>query len=557
MKRYIKSFVTAGLFSLTLVYTGCIEETEPTTVATLDQIQRSSQATKAQALAIPAALQAINESYIDNNNWHAVFGYPAMMIIRDLMTSDMGFPTSSYSGHFYRYGSCQLMGGDYTYASYIWNFYYSLIQTANAVIDVVDPASATSDQLGYLGAAYAYRAMCYLDLARMYEWLPNDKTTKINADGNNIQGLTVPIVKEGLSEEEARNNPRAARATMVAFIKDDLAKAEEYIPNISDRLNRTMPNLACVYGLEARFNMWAAYNEEGEENANANEYFTAAAVAAQKAISAAGMTPLSEDVATDVASGMNTNTEFLWCANLVKEDDAVQTGIVNFTSWISNQTQYGYTGAATGQYMICDRLFYERISNTDWRKKWWQAPEDSPLREQIKYLSADDAEGLPPYASIKFRPGQGNVDDYNVGSAVAIPLMRVEEFYFIKAEAEAHIDPNTGINTLAQFMRDYRDPVYVSKAASSVESAVDEIIFQKRVEFWGEGICYFDYKRLNMSVHRGYEGTPFFDQLQLNTDGRPAWMNIVISVGEYQNNKAVTYYNNPDPSDLYTPWTKD
>ena len=554
MKRYIKSFVAAGLFSLTFIYTGCIEETEPTTVATLDQIQRSSQATKAQALAIPAALQAIDNSYLDNNNWHAVFGYPSMMIIRDIMANDMGFPTSSYASHFYRFGACQYMGGDYIYAGYIWSFYYSLIQTANAVIEVVDPASASSDQLGYLGAAYAFRAMAYLDLARMYEWLPNEKTTNINANGNNIAGLTVPIVKNGTTEDEARNNPRAPRAEMVAFIKDDLANAKRYIPNIADRLNRTLPNLACVYGLEARFHLWEAYNSLGEETADAAECFAAAAAAAQNAISAAGMSPLSEAVALDKTSGMNTYSQFLWCCNLVKEDDAVQTGIVNFTSWMSNQTQYGYTGAATGQYMICDRRFYERISNSDWRKKWWQAPEGSILRDQIEYLNAEDKEGLPAYAAIKFRPGQGNADDYNVGSATAIPVMRVEEFYFLKAEAEAHLNPADGIATLRDFMTQYRDPNYMSNATSSVESAVDEIIFQKRVEFWGEGLVFFDYKRLNMSVTRGYEGTPFFDLLRLNTEGRPAWMNIVLSVREYQNNKAITLYNNPDPSDMYTPW---
>ena len=86
------------------------------------------------------------------------------------------------------------------------------------------------------------------------------------------------------------------------------------------------------------------------------------------------------------------------------------------------------------------------------------------------------------------------------------------------------------------------------------DEVIDEIIFQKRVELWGEGQLFFDYKRLDMSVNRGYEGTPFFDKLRLNTEGRPAWMNIVISVSEYQDNKAVNHWNNPDPSDLYTPW---
>ena len=537
--------MTVGLFSLVLVNTSCIEETEPTSVATQAQAERSSSATKAQAMAIPAQFNAIDNDYIDNNSWHAPFGYPAMMIIRDMMGNDMGFPTSSYANHFYRFGACQYMGGEYIYAAYIWEYYYKLVLTANSVINVVNPETATKEQLGYLGAAYAVRALAYLDLGRMYEFLPNDKTSSINSDGNDVLGLTVPIVTPTMTETEARNNPRVKKADLVTFIKGDIEKAKEYIPNVSDRLNRTIPNLACVYGLEARLNMWT-------------EEYAAAATAAQNAITASGMTPLSEAVALDKTSGMNTYSQFMWCCNLVKEDDAVQSGIVNFTSWMSNQTSFGYTGSATGQYMICDRKFYERISSTDWRKKWWQAPEGSDLRNQksknhIEYLTPTDAEDMPEFAALKFRPGQGNVDDYNVGCAVAIPLMRVEEMYFIKAEAEAHSNPAAGIATLTDFMTQYRDAAYTTNA-SSKEDAIDEIIFQKRVELWGEGQIFFDYKRLNMSVNRGYSGTPFFSALRLNTEGRPAWMNLVISVSEYQDNQAVNHWNNPDPSDLYTAW---
>ena len=537
--------MTVGLFSLALVNTSCIEETEPTEYATQEQAERSSSATKAQAMAIPAQFGVMDDDYVDNYTWHAPFGYPSMMIIRDLMGNDMGFPTSSYASHFYRFGSCQNLGGQYIYAAYIWTYYYKLIQTANALINVVNPANASSDQLGYLGAAHAVRAMAYLDIARMYEFLPNEMTTSINADGNDVTGLTVPIVTPTMTESEARNNPRATKAKMVAFIQDDIAKAKMYIGNISDRLNRTLPDLACVYGLEARLDMWI-------------EDYPSAAIAAQNAIAASGMTPLTEAVATDKASGMNTPSQFMWCVNLVKESNAVQSGIVNFISWMSNQTTFGYTGAATGQYMICDKNFYDRISSNDWRKKWWQAPEGSPLRDQteknhIEYLTATDQEGLPTYAAIKFRPGQGNTEDYNVGTAVATPLMRVEEMYLIKAEAEAHSNPATGIATLTDFMKNYRNPSYTTMATTEAD-VVDEIIFQKRVELWGEGQIFFDYKRLNMSVNRGYAGTPFFNLLRLNTNGRPAWMNLVISVSEYQDNQAVNHWNNPDPSDLYTPW---
>jgi hypothetical protein len=39
-----------------------------------------------------------------------------------------------------------------------------------------------------------------------------------------------------------------------------------------------------------------------------------------------------------------------------------------------------------------------------------------------------------------------------------------------------------------------------------------ELILQKRIEFWGEGIIYWDYKRLELSVTRGYSGTKIYQE---------------------------------------------
>ena len=101
-------------------------------------------------------------------------------------------------------------------------------------------------------------------------------------------------------------------------------------------------------------------------------------------------------------------------------------------------------------------------------------------------------------------------------------------------------------------MKNYRDAKYVCKA-NSKDALVDEIVFQKRVELWGEGQTFFDIKRLNYSVTRGYAGTNFYPLCRFNTNGRPAWMNFVIVQTEENNNAAVNGWNNPDPSDKYTP----
>ena len=84
-----------------------------------------------------------------------------------------------------------------------------------------------------------------------------------------------------------------------------------------------------------------------------------------------------------------------------------------------------------------------------------------------------------------------------------------------------------------------------------------EIVFQKRVELWGEGLSFFDIKRLNYPVTRGYAGTNHIEEARFNTTTRPAWMNYVIVRTEEDGNAGVRGYNNPDPTGLYQVWTEN
>ena len=80
---------------------------------------------------------------------------------------------------------------------------------------------------------------------------------------------------------------------------------------------------------------------------------------------------------------------------------------------------------------------------------------------------------------------------------------------------------------------------------------IDEIITQKSIELWGEGLTFFDVKRLNRSVNRAYSGSNWSSTTRFVTNGRPAWMNYVIVQTEENSNSAVRGYNNPDPSGKY------
>lgn len=544
MKRLYKSILCLALVATTsLSFTSCMDETEPTDEATTKQIEQSSSAAQALLMAMPAYFNDASKftSWIDDDGNHYPFGYGAIMYIRDLMTGDMTHNAKSYGSHFNSWAQNKYMGDGYRKIQYVWNYYYGFVQTANNMIEGVNEADATDTQLGYLGAGYAFRAMLYLDMARMYEFLPNDKTSSKNSDGNDVLNLTVPIVKAGMSQDDARNNPRVSRQKMAEFILGDLEQAEKYIVKLTDTKGQTLPNLACVYGLKARLYMWI------EDYPNAQKY-------ARLAINTSSVQPISQEAALNTTTGFNTASEFMWASQLTKEDYTVQTGIVNWVSWLSNQTSFGYTGVSTGLYNLVDARMYSRISNTDWRKLEFKAPDASTLASKVSYVDKNAAANFPTYTSVKFRPGSGNAKEYTIGAVVAYPIMRVEEMYFIEAEAAAHSAPETGKQLAVDFMKKYRDAKY-SMSATTKDDIIEEIVFQKRVELWGEGQTFYDIKRLNYSVTRGYDGTDFYDVTRLNTTGRPAWMNLVTVRSESNNNKALVGWNNPDPSDVYTPWT--
>lgn len=540
MKNLYKSILGAGMIAITLsTMTGCMDETEPTTVATDAQVQSSPAAAKGFLMGMAANFNYATffDSWADAG--HCYFGYGSIMHIRDIMTADLGENTTNYS-HWSAWARNMYQGQDYRYAQYFWNYYYQFILTTSKTIGLINPETATKEQLGYLGGGYAFRALLYLDMARMFEFLPTDVTDGVNVDGNNVVGLTIPILHEKMSDTEAANNPRATHAEMFAFIEEDLNQAEKYIVNLKERANNTLPDLACVYGLKARLYMW-------------NEDYENAAIYARKAIDASSVPVISKERYLDTKSGFNTASDFMWAASYTSEDWAVQTGIINWTSWLSNQTSFGYTGSSTGQYNIIDAKMYAQISDTDFRKLLYKAPEESPLKGQEPFLlpemGTDD--NVPAYTAIKFRPAQGNTGEYSVGAASAYPVMRVEEMYFIEAEAVAHSNEAEGALLAEAFMKEYRDPNYVC----NTRGVIEDIVFQKRVELWGEGQTFFDIKRLNLSVTRGYAGTNHYSTACLNTNGRPAWMNLVIVQTESNNNKALEGWNNPDPSGLYSVWT--
>lgn len=535
MKKILIHGLTIVLLATTsFSFTSCIDETEPTSVATEDQVQESDKALEAMVL-------GLNNQFIKiwNSSYHWTIGYGALMIIRDIQSGEMPISTNTGYCQWNNWQYDLYWGRDYLTAQFMWQYQTGFVRAINNVIASAD-GNESDDAKGIYGIAHAFRALLYLDMAREYEFLENDKTEPKSPEGMDISGLTVPIVTEKTTEQESRNNPRVTRDEMVDFILSDLQKAETNIVYSTLTSNKTMPGLDCVYGLYARLYMWIENYSEAEKYA-------------RKAIDASSVSIMGKDDCLNIMFGFNDKSKWMWGAQY---SDGNVSNLLNWAAFMTSENCYGYSGplawGGAGAYPMIDALTYARISDTDWRKLEFQAPEGSALYGQNSYCETEMGEDIADYASLKFRPAGGIVDQSTEGNVTAYPIMRVEEMYLIEAEAAAHQNVERGKTLLKNFMLTRDENYNTSDYITNADDLVEEIVFQKKIELWGEGQSWFDIKRLDYAVTKDYTGTNWTSQGRFNTLRRPAWMNWAMVKSEETNNAGVKNYNNPDPSGHYS-----
>ena len=356
---------------------------------------------------------------------------------------------------------------------------------------------------------------------------------------------------ENTTIEDCKKNPRVKRDVIYQFILDDLKRAEENLdPSVT---TFSQPTMMMVYGLYAR-----TYLELGYERTGYNkEMFTKAAEYARKVIDESGKTPLTQEQWTNPTTGFNSassNNAWIWGLALSAEN---LNNLLTFTSHMSSEAAWGY--ASYAQFGASQTL-YDAIPESDFRKLSWLGP-DKDTWTSGKYRFAGSSEDLAaflngqgrpaakPYVALKFRPAQGECNDFNVGNAIDYCLMRVEEMYFIEMEAQYHLNPAKGVEMLKDFMHKYRDSSYSRiSTGADLDGFKKELLLQKRIEFWGEGILMFDYKRLDQPIDRS--AANHAGVFKRRTVRRSPQWNIVITRSEFQSNTAINEsLNNPDPSD--------
>ena len=560
--------------------TGCIDEETPTQQASADQVASSSTSLSMLVSGLKSKMISYCNYYSDVTSWYATqdWGYPCYMLIKETMLD--GFPTTGSTWNYQTYYESGTRLTSYTAPVYF--FYYNLAGLSNKIMKSTEGATSET-MLNYRGIAHTYRALAYMDLALMFEFWPTGNT-ELDAKAKDIWGLTVPIVTENTTAEEAKNNPRADFPTMYRFIYSDLSKAKELLAGY-DRAEKNDVNIDVVNGLLARFWLTAATRfqrypddlpkqlaAEGANDGYADLGITSAADCYKKAeecakaVINAGYKPMTKEQWHDTKTGFNTaNHSWVWDMRITSQEqysnywNSIMGNVASEPTWAL--PAYG------GEYRCISSDLYYSIQDGDWRKTSWIAPEDAgsktvpeKYQTQLKDETAASKAAntnfsrLPAYANLKFRPGSGSIDDEQTGMLVDIPLMRVEEMYFIVMECEYYLNGETaGLIKLDNFMNDYRfdegNKWYYAYETS--DSFIIELMSQKYVELWGEGLMYNDFKRLGLPIIRKYQGSNYvepYDKLNHEAFGCAQWLNFYIPEVARTYNSALSGKMNPDPT---------
>lgn len=605
MKLYSK-FIALAMAATSL--TGCIDEVTPTEYVTKDQIQQSESAIKGMVNSIYTTMVG----YENSDGGIELISYGSLLAMLESSTTPMSF--NGIGGYntlgAWAYGSISATGSNRgIYPSYV---YYGYIKAVNDIISMVDPNTEDANLRSYLGIAYAYRALYYSELTQIMEYKkPTDSRFTFTQPEHDLSNLGVPIVIE--TTTDATNNPRATVDEDFKLVLSDLTKAETYLTGYT-RTDKVQPDLSVVYGLYARaYQFLASHTDISAEYKDANALWTKAEDYAKKAIETSGCTPLTEDQWTDPTTGFNSRTsQNSWMlATSISESNTYAAhggawGSFGFAMLFGTETDFSPYGWRVGRSL--DRKMYERLPDTDFRKKSWLGPdffykstnqvEGEPYKVERdnkgnfinnKYNKTADNNNLSTdeddwsteydgrvsdgatyrltsnaawirsrinsslgfkawpwlYVNIKFRPHNGNYTNEDIGGATDFPMMRVEEMYFIKAEAEMHTKGIATAKTTLENLIKTRNPNYTCTATDNA-SFIEELMYQKEIEFWGEGRNYFDAKRLELGIHRGYKGTSVErynnaqDMNGVYCGWTPGW-----NTGEINTNKALVGYNNP------------
>jgi hypothetical protein len=405
-----------------------------------------------------AALNGIHRIMYVQYDQQGEAGEGSNNIFRDLLGEDIVYPLAN--------GSTGLIGFmqwtshrnvNSVDLRYVYRYYYRIIANANVLIGGIDNATGEeADKKIIKGQALAYRAWAHFQLVQLW-----GKRYNAAAKPNNQEG--VPL----LVSSNLVGQPRATVEEVYAQVNKDLDDALVLLAGYTRSGSAAKSNLNenVVRGLKAR----VALTQQ--------DWATAATNAA---LARAGY-PLMDTVAYKTGFNNITNPEWIWGSRQIDDHN---TFFYSYFAYIS--ANFNSTVLRT-QPRAINATLWNQIPQTDVRKRMWDRTGAS--------VPVPPGGARVPYQNNKFLAQSSST---SVGD---VPYMRTAEMYLIEAEARARLGQDGLAQTALFTLNKSRNPNY-SMSPDTGPTLVNEVLFYRRIELWGEGFRFLDLKRTNAPLNR-------------------------------------------------------
>lgn len=387
---------------------------------------------------------------LNGNTSHDYFGLKAIHLATDLTSEDMVQVKHHWFGFDYNFDN---NAATYRRTRLMWAMNYKIISSCNTILADYFSVEATDPKLLALkGEVLALRSIAYYYLVNLYQ---QTYTSNPNA-------LGVPLVLKPSDEKLPRATVKEVYDRIIADLRFAVEKGV-ITDNKKDADKRVAASfLAKAYACEEKWDSVAFYADIAikdvplmDANTYQNNFVTIA------------------------------NTEWLWGFDI---NATTSTLYASFYSHMDN-TIDGY--CSLGVYKSIHNKLYDKIDAGDIRKKLFVNKIDNPA-------IAAAYPALPDYASLKYVSPADFSGDYC--------FIRVADPYLLLAEAQVELNKIAEAKTTLSDLISMRFAGY-SPAAADQASLREEIRTQRRIELWGEGTAFFDFKRWKIGVDRTVAGT--------------------------------------------------
>jgi len=441
------------LIMLVGLFTACSEDfldTKPTASIEKSEVFKSVKGTQ-------AVVDGVLRYWRESTSNHDEFGWKAIDLVSDLMAEDIVVRDLHWFNYDYLNDN---RNATYRRTNYLWTLGYRSIRNLNEVIAYVDAAEGSQEEKDHIKAqALAMRAYSYFRLIQHYQ----------QTYFGNESEPGIPLYTEPTNEGADRGTVQ----DVYDLINNDLDEAIALFTSAGlDRRDMSQLDISVARGIRARVALVM------------NDWANAAAFAA------AARDDYDLNSMSQYEQGFDNYALQNWMWGLPVNDEQ-STIYASFFSHL-DMTIGGYAGLGYSRKYLSKPLF-DAMQTDDVRKSLCIPVTLTPTT-------------IVAYVNLKLNAGRSG----GKGFSADYVMMRPEEMLLIEAEARIRLaiagdaaQEATAQGLLQELWNErFETPPTVTETGAAL---LDRILWERRIELWGEGFGLYDVLRLKRGIDRtGY-----------------------------------------------------